>query len=310
MTVGIIGAVKSTEIILLTLMKHDFNIVGVLGFNPVNKENVSGLVDLGKISGEYNIPYFDYQKINEAKYIEWMSKKQPDLLFAVGFSQLLSKEWLTMPRIGCVGFHPTCLPEGRGRAPLAWLILEEKQGAASFFLMGENVDDGPIFVQEPFSVDSNDDASSVENKIYHAIEIALERWLPKLKKGEWDPIPQDKSLATWYGKRMPSDGVIDWNMSAYSIDKLIKASTRPHPGAFTFFKDQKIKILKSKIETNLPIKGVTGRVLLCKDNNYLIQCGDGLLWLTELQGIDSLNVGDKLGYNVEYEIYKLKNKLD
>jgi methionyl-tRNA formyltransferase len=310
MNVGIIGAVRSTEIVLLTLIKHDFNIVGVLGFNPVNKENVSGWVDLEKTSGEYSIPYSGYQKINEEIHMEWMKEKQPDLLFAVGFSQLLSKEWLTMPQIGCIGFHPTCLPQGRGRAPLAWLILEEKQGAASFFLMGENADDGPIFVQEPFSVDSNDDASSVEGKIYHAIEIALERWLPKLKKGEWNPVPQDESLATWYGKRMPSDGMIDWNMPAYFVDKLIKASTIPHPGAFTFFKEKKIMILKSKIETRLPIKGVTGRVLLRKNDEYLIQCGNGLLWISELRNIDSLNVGDKLGYNVEYEIYKLKNKLD
>jgi methionyl-tRNA formyltransferase len=310
MNIGLIGAVKSSEIVLLSLIKHKFNIVGVLGFNPENKANVSGWIDLKKTSGKHNISYSDYQKINDEKHIEWMKSRKPDILFAVGFSQLLSKEWLDMPKLGCIGFHPTCLPQGRGRAPLAWLILEEQAGAASFFLMGEGADDGPIFIQEPFDVESDDDAFSVENKICNAIEIALDKWLPKLKAGEWNPVSQDETLASWYGKRTPSDGIINWNMSAYSIDKLIKASSKPHPGAYTFFNDKKIFIWKSSIEEKLFIKGVIGRILLQQNAKYLIQCGEGLLWIDDIEGDESLKIGDKLGYNIEKEIYELKNKLN
>ncbi|GHT77968.1 formyl transferase [Bacteroidia bacterium] len=309
MKIGLIGSVKSSEVVLLYLMKHQFNIVGVLGFNPENKENVSGWTDLSKTAQKEGIPYSDYQKINDEHHIEWMKSKQPDVIFAVGFSQLLSKEWLDMPRLGCVGFHPTCLPKGRGRAPLSWLVLEENTAAASFFLMGEGADDGPLFVQETFNIDKDDDASSVGNKIGAAMVVALDTWLPKLKAGEWNPIPQDELQASWYGKRTPSDGVINWNMSAYSIDRLIKATSRPHPGAYTFLKDQKLIIWKSRIEKNIPIKGVVGRVLLCKEQDYLIQCGEDLLWISDIEGVASLRVGDKLGYNIEYEIYKIKNNL-
>ena len=87
-----------------------------------------------------------------------------------------------MPKLGCIGFHPTLLPKGRGRAPLAWLILKEKKGAASFFLMDKKADSGPVFVQEPFEIEDNDDASRVEKKIEIAIEKALDKWLPELKK--------------------------------------------------------------------------------------------------------------------------------
>lgn len=309
MKIGMIGAVKTTEITLKLLVKHGFDVVGVLGYSSDKKEKTSGWSDLGKISYEHNIPYRDYLKINDTKNINWMKSKQPDLIFAVGFSQLLSDEWLNMTSLGCIGFHPTLLPKGRGRAPLAWIILQERAGAATFFLMGKGADDGPIFIQEPFDVEDNDDAGSIELKTGHAIEKALNKWLPSLKNGEWNPIPQDEIKASWYGKREPSDGVIDWNKSAEEIDRLIKASSIPHPGAYTFFKNKKIIIWKSQIEHHIPIKGVVGRILLIDNDRHLIQCGEGLIWIYDIEGIDKLSIGNKLGYNIEEEIFELKNKL-
>jgi len=309
MKIGVIGSTKSTEITLRMLMKHHLNVVGVLGFNPANKENVSGWVDLEGVSKELNIPYDGYKKINDSKHINWMKEKHPDIIFAVGFSQLLSKEWLDMPKLGCIGFHPTALPRGRGRAPLAWIVLEERRGAASFFLMSEDADDGPVFIQDFFELEENDDARSVGDKISKSIEFALNQWLPLLKRGEWNPIPQNNTLASWYGKRMPADGIIDWAQSASQVDLLIKASTHPHPGAYTFFKDTKVIIWESTIEKEMSIKGVVGRILLSKDSKYLVQCGKGLLWISKIDSSYMLNVGDKLGYNVENEIYKINNKL-
>jgi len=311
MKIGVIGAVETTAVTLRSLVKHGFDIIGVLGLgcDQENNGNVSGWSDLRKISDELDILYKDYTSINDRENIKWMEKKHPDLIFAVGFSQLLSEEWLNMPSLGCIGFHPTVLPKGRGRAPLAWIILEERVGAATFFLMGKGADDGPVFVQESFIVDDDDDASSVGNKIEMVTEKALDKWLPLLKKGEWNPIPQDEFQASWYGRRYPSDGIINWNNPAHIIDRLIKASTRPHPGAYTFFKDRKFLVWKSQVESQMPIKGVIGRILLIKDSRYLVQCGEGLLWIYETEGVDSLAVGNKLGYNVEDEIFKLKNKL-
>lgn len=308
MKVLVIGAVNSTFQTISQLIKHQFDIVGVLGYEPTNASNVSGWANLKIISDENNIPYKGFKKINEDDNIRWAKSKNPDIIFAVGFSQLLSKEWLHMPKLGCIGFHPTKLPQGRGRAPLAWTVLDQNDGSATFFLMGEGADDGPIFVQEVFPVYEHDDASTVADKINKAIEIALDKWLPKLKKGIWDPIPQDETKASWYGKRSKEDGHINWNNSAQSIDRLIKASTHPHPGAYTYLEDNKVIIWESEIEHQIPIRGVIGRILIKDNRGILVQCGEGLLWLKniEMNNNISLRVGDKFGYNVEDEIYKLR----
>lgn len=308
MKVGVIGAVGTTAIIIQLLHSHGFQIVGILGHEPNNPSRVSGLKKLSNIATELGIPYQAYLKINDSQHINWMREKQPDIIFAVGFSQLISDDWLMLSRLGCVGFHPTILPRGRGRAPLAWIILDERKGAASFFLMGKGADDGPIFIQEPFLLNSDDDAEKVTQHIYKAIKIALNKWLPDLKKGIWNPVPQDELMASYYGKRNIVDGLISWTKGVEEIDRLIKATTNPYPGAFTFFNNQKMIIWKSQKEEALKIKGVIGRVLLKKNKDHLlVQCRDGLLWIIDYSIEDNSCpiVGSKLGYNADNDIYLL-----
>lgn len=304
----IIGAVRSTATTILALIRHQMNIVGIMGHEPLYKEKVSGWYDLKSLATQYQLDYKGFNKINDKANIKWAISKKPDIIFAVGFSQLLSDDWLNLPKLGCIGFHPTCLPRGRGRAPMAWIILEERCGSATFFLLGKGADDGPILVQQGFQLNESDDAGSVEIKICESINIALDSWLPNLKKGFWNPIPQDDSSATWFGKRNIEDGLIDWKRNAKDIDRLIKATTSPHPGAYSYFNDHKAIILSSEVENSIPIRGVVGRVLLKNENgSCLVQCGSGLIWIKNIglpDGIE-LKIGDKLGYNAEDEINRI-----
>lgn len=310
----VIGAVSSTAQIIKKLVEHNLEIVGVLGHEPKDRDKVSGWADLSALSSSYNINYKGFTKINDQENLSWAIDKKPDIIFAVGFSQLVHAEWFSVSKLGCVGFHPTKLPLGRGRAPLAWITLEQSYGSASFFLMGKGADDGPVFVQSIFKVEENDDAGIVEGKIMQHIDIALDQWLPELKKGLWNPVPQCEHMASYYGIRKEEDGLINWNDNAEYINRLVKAASRPHPGAYTYYKDEKLLIWSCRVEKEIQFKGVIGRILLKNDNGeFLIQTGDGLLWIEEYaykNGLSiSVNIGDKIGYNIEDEIYKIKTIL-
>lgn len=309
--VVLIGSVTSTEKTLLKLIEHEINILAVFGYEPLSIEKVSGYTNFQDICVTNEIRYISYQDINDSKNIDIINQLQPDIIFAVGFSQILNDEILNKPKKGVVGFHPTVLPIGRGRAPIAWTVLKEKEGAANFFLMGNGVDDGSIFVQERFDVTNFDDATSIENKILCAIDLALDRWLPKIKKGEWKPKEQDEIFATEYARRAPIDGIIDWSDTAFNIDRLIKASSEPHPGAFTFYDDSKLIIWKSKLEREKKIKGVIGRIVKKQDSSLLIQTGEGLLWIDsyEVENNKQPVVGSRFGYYNQYEIYKIKKEI-
>ncbi|WP_058369819.1 formyltransferase family protein [Psychrobacter sp. ENNN9_III] len=146
MRVGLIGGVESSALTLQKLHEHGLDVVGVFGYKPNITKFVSGHCDLepfcleNSISGhcdlepfclENSISFTPFTKIND--HIEEIQSLELDYLFVVGISQLVSKDIIQAPKLGAIGFHPTKLPEGRGRAPLAWLVHEAQEGAATFF---------------------------------------------------------------------------------------------------------------------------------------------------------------------------------
>jgi len=312
------GSVNSSYRILQALIRNRMNVVGVLGLSPLRSANVSGYTRMDSLAQAANLPFLEFEDLNAPRIVDAVRKWAPDVFFIVGISQLAKDELLSIPRLGCVGFHPTRLPEGRGRAPVSWMTLEGRPGAATFFQMNAGADAGPILMQEPFAVDAADYASDVTEKLETAIDAALDRWLPRLKRGEWKAAPQAEDRATFYGKRNPEDGLIDWNWPAKRIHALIRATSHPYPGAYTFVDSRKCIVWRAELESKLPYRGVTGRIVHFEETQgMLVQTGDGLLWLTETEFESSeggekqpkLRVGALLGYQPGNEIQLLKKRL-
>jgi methionyl-tRNA formyltransferase len=160
-------------------------------------------------------------------------------------------------------------------------------------------------------VKENDDAQSITAKMLRATSEALRALIPSLASGTFISHAQIDSEATYFGRRAPDDGCIEWAQSSAAIERLIRATTRPLPGAFTFWNDRKLVIWKCRRERKKRIQGVVGRVLaLGSEGDLLVQTGQGHIWLTDydVEGDPriEIRVGDLLGYNVQVEIYKLK----
>ena len=278
------------------------------GYNPLIKENISGWVDLKSVSKKYQFEYEDFKKVNEK--LSSIKKFKPELLFIVGLSQLVKKELLDIPTFGSIGFHPTVLPKGRGRAPLAWLILDkQKLGAATFFQIKDGIDDGPIIEQILFDIEEKDYVSDLDRKMIDAENQALERIFNDPNFPAIKCFNQDNSKASYYGKRNPSDGLINWKDNKEDILIKIKACSRPHPGAFTYSENNKIIIFKAQL-SDVKFTGVIGRILkINKENSFVIQTGNGLIEILDWFCIDEKwvpKVGILLGYSVQNEIFQLR----
>jgi methionyl-tRNA formyltransferase len=313
--IALAGSVSFSRVTLEGLLRNRANVVGALGLSASKSANVSDYARMDDIAKQAGIPYADFENINEAGVLEAVRTWKPDLLFVVGLSQLAREQLLAAPSRGCIGFHPTHLPCGRGRAPVAWLTHDGIPGAATFFLMDEGTDSGAILVQEPFPVAKDARSSDVIDEVRAAIGRALDRWIPRLVKGEWNPAPQDHSKATYLGKRGAEDGLIDWSQSALEIDRLVRTAGRPYPGAYTYVKDAKLLIWRTEVDRSNLHRGVTGRVLeIDGDGAMLVQTGHGRLWLreTEFQANGErprVAVGTRLGYAAENEIYVLRRRV-
>lgn len=311
--IALVGSVSFSRRTLESLIRHGAHVVGVLGLDASASRDVSDFDPLSEVATAAAIPFRAFTKINTPEIVQQIRDWNPDLLFVVGLSQLVHDEILSIPRMGSIGFHPTRLPVGRGRAPIAWLTWDGTPGAATFFVIEAEADAGAIFVQEPFDVAPGMYAHEVIDAARHAIDSALDRWLPQLLAGVWNPLPQDPGKATFWGKRAAEDGHVDWTNNAAEIERLVRTAARPYPGAYTYWRDQKLLIWRASA-TSLPFRGVTGRILQTwPDGAALVQCGSGLLRVEEyaLESNDRprLNVGQKLGFSMEHEIGRLKERI-
>ena len=309
MKIAVIGGVNSTSILIEKLYEYNFTNTKIWAYEPKNQLNVSGWEDLTILAKNFD---YEYQKFSKVKEISGdLDNFKPDYIFAVGLSQLIPNSILEIPKKGCIGFHPTALPKGRGRAPLAWLILEESDGAATFFWLKSGIDNGAIIEQVKFSFNENDNAKTITQKCLEAEKTALDNLLKKIKNSAIISFEQDNKKATWFGKRTPEDGLINWNESAIYIDKLVRASTEPHPGAFTFYEKEKIYIWETSIKF-VPIKGVIGRILdIGGDTSFKVQTGDGLIEVEKWSSNTwRPKVGMKLSYSNEIEINKLYKEIE
>jgi methionyl-tRNA formyltransferase len=199
-----------------------------------SRAGASGYRDLGDLAERHGFPLARTADVNDPELVERIEALEPKLLYVLGWSQLVKPRLLSIPANGAAGTHPTRLPEGRGRAPIPWTILKGlRTTACTLFLLTEGVDDGPIVGQVELEVDAREDAGTLYAK-HRAAHLELVReHTAALLDGTAPTQEQDHAGATYWERRRPEDGRIDWTAPATDVDRLVRAVTRPFPGAFT-----------------------------------------------------------------------------
>jgi methionyl-tRNA formyltransferase len=285
--IALIGSVNSSAQTLRKLVQHQLNIVHVLGLHPSKSAPVSGYRDIKVEAENLGVEASYFNNVNDQDVYETLKNKKVDLLFIIGLSQMVKEPLLSLATIGNVGFHPTKLPEGRGRAALAWIVLEKAKGAASFFLLDEGMDSGPILGQQAFEISEDDYAADVLEKIKSSIDVVLDSVLPDLRDGVLKVHEQEHEKATFLGVRRPKDGEINWRQTSNEVRKLIRATSIPLPGAYTTYQGQKLIVWRAKELKQYT--GVPGRIIDIKDNKPIVCCENGALLLEEIKAEKTLD---------------------
>jgi len=248
MSVVLIGGVEASLYCLKALAFDGAPISLVVGY-PESLFTRAGYVSMRGACNLFSIPLLETEDINAPEVVERIKAAKPKLLVVTGWSQLLKKPLLDL---GAVGLHPTRLPEGRGRAPIPWTLIKGLQrSAASLFHLTAGVDDGDIIGQIEFDITDADDASSLYEKICEVYEKLVRRYVPMLLDGSAPRIPQDHSRATFWPRRRPEDGLIDWSKSPREIYNLVRGLSHPYPGAFTFCGGKRLTVWKARVRNEL-----------------------------------------------------------
>lgn len=245
MRILFVGAVEFSEFCIGQMVQCGAHIIGVVtqdrpGIN-------TDYVDLGKTAAVYGIPCYRIRKVSEPHVVELIRQLNPDVIFVLGFSQLVPKAILDLPPKGVIGCHSTLLPMGRGRHPLIWALVKGlEESGTTFLYLDDGVDSGDIIMQKRFTIELEDDARTLYEKDKACAAAIIRELLPLLERGIAPRVPQDRSSATYWPKRTYRDGIIDWSRPAIDIYNLIRALTRPYPGASTYLGRCEMKVWKVK----------------------------------------------------------------
>lgn len=229
----------------LTCMEAIYEINGnldlIISIPDHKAKKKSGRIYIDDFASNHGIPILKSDHINDQVVINTIKDHNIDWLFIIGWSQIASKEVIEAPNKGAIGAHPTLLPEGRGRAAIPWAIIKglNKTGV-SFFKMDEAVDAGILLGQEVVTISQGETSTTLYQKINKAHELLIKKLYVNLLNNNVKGVVQDESKATYWVGRKPKDGQIFHTMTMLEVDRLVRATTKPYPGAFLQKNDTKI----------------------------------------------------------------------
>jgi methionyl-tRNA formyltransferase len=221
----------------------------VIGNMDDDGRDASWHESLIRVAEEAGIPVIRKRKVREADVIEHLRSVAPEIIFCIGGMQIIPKEVLQLPRLGCLNIHPALLPKYRGRYSTVHAIANgEEQTGVTIHWMDEGIDSGPVIMQRAFRIEDDDTGKTLYGKFtVHGGALFgefLDLWL---SGKEIAAVPQNESEATYYPKGMPNGGVIDWSWDGRKIRNFIRAMTfEPFPPAAFQIGDKKMVIIDER----------------------------------------------------------------
>ncbi|MBB4186330.1 methionyl-tRNA formyltransferase [Sinorhizobium terangae] len=277
MRIVFVGSVESSKIALEALIQAGRVPVLVITLPPEAAGRHSDFADIGNLARAAGSAVCCTTDINSPAVLETMASVEPDLTLVIGWSQVCRQPFRDIAREGTIGFHPAALPRLRGRAVIPWTIIRDEDVTGStLFWLDEGVDSGPILLQRLFAVAADETARSLYARHTANLAEMVVEAVALVETGNAPHTKQDHEKASYCAKRTAEDGLIDWNASAASVLRLIRAVGAPYPGAFCVYNGERIRIDAAvKIENAGRFIGLAGQVQCHSERGFVVLCGDG-----------------------------------
>jgi methionyl-tRNA formyltransferase len=222
------------------------------------------------------------QNPTEEKFATTLSKLQPDFLLVADYGHILPRNILELPIHGCINIHPSLLPLYRGASPIQRALLDgASTTGVTMMLMDEGLDTGPIISQIQITIEEDDNAGCLREKLALAASRIVVIDLPLFALGQIETQSQNEAIATYAEPIDKSELAIDWSQDNRTIHNQIRALS-PLPGAYTYLRGKRIKILRSILENSGKALEI-GRIHVEKKGAFIVSTGSGGLRIESLQ---------------------------
>ncbi len=320
-----LGTRKLGFVGLRYLVKQGFNIVGVVTKDFEITEGYT-TKEFTAFCEQNNIPLFITEKIHSGPIYEELKRLRFDMGISLYWRRLIKEPLIKIAPAGFINAHASDLPKYRGFAATSWSILlgDVYCGLCIHRVVPGIADNGNILRYCKISLDED---TTIKTLMDEVTRKSIEMTIDVLKEQEaiWPDIVQGKeqneSKAILAYPRLPEDGEINWNCSAGEIHRHVRSVTNPYPGAFSWWKGQKVHIWKTQLVTEWPVfVGIPGHIVKFeKGGSIWVLTGSGVIEVTEISLSNQKYIppGDiigslqtRFGMNYSLEIEVIKNRLE
>ncbi len=266
---------------LRALQESDHELVGVVTQpdKPVGRAQKIAAPPIKAALAGSTMSILQPARIKDSQSIDQIRELAPDVIVVMAYGQILPGGVLEIPKIACVNLHASLLPRWRGAAPIqAAIAAGDRETGITVIFMDEGLDTGDILLQRKIDISPTETGGSLHDRLAQIAPDPLLESLRLLTAGNPPRDPQDKTLATYAPKLNREAGRLNWNETAEVIERKIRAYN-PWPGAFTDFKDRKLKIFAASV---VDLREAPGAILR-KDNELVIATADHALSLMDVQ---------------------------
>lgn len=272
---------------VLTELAQDtrFEILGVVTRpdRPTGRGLCPSPPPVGVEAKRLGLPVWQPERVNSPDFVNFLRSLECDAIVVAAYGQILKREILSLPPFGCLNVHASLLPKYRGPDPIRWTILNgDEVTGVTIMLMDEGVDTGPILAQQPVPVAPDDTYLSLVERLGTTGGKLLCETLPAWRSGKVIPRPQEgePSYAPFVEKEKAR---ILWESPSWYIVRQVRAFF-PSPGAYTFFKGKRLKVLGASWEREDGTSCPPGTIYrIERDRGILVCTGEGLVVLERLQ---------------------------
>lgn len=229
---------------------------------------------------EHGIAVYQPVRVKAPDFVDVLRGLAPDLIVVVAFGQILSKEILSLPPLGCINVHASLLPRYRGAAPMQWAIVRgEKETGVTTMFMDEGLDTGDMLLRETLPITQAMTAAELHDEMMKLGADVLEKTLFSLSEGTLKRMPQDDALSTYAPLLDKEVGRIDWKKPAQEIHDLVRG-LNSWPGAYTMLEGQKFKIWRTRLAEGT---AEPGEIVSVTKQGLLVGTGEGMMEILEVQ---------------------------
>jgi len=230
-----------------------------------------------QLAAAHNIPVYIEAEF-EPDWIDRLRGWAPAVIYSFNYRRLLPRQVLECASIGAFNVHPSKLPAYRGRAPINWVLVNgERETGVTLHYMVARADAGDIVGQQTVAIDDSDTALSLARKLTPLAAGLIRRFHPLIVAGRAPRRPQDLSAGSYFGRRTPADGRIDWNWPARRIFNLVRAVTHPYPGAFCTAAGRKLLVWQASIGAEEGRAGDPGQIVGAVGAGLQVAAGAGIV---------------------------------